>query len=152
MTRMTSTMVKAVRTASAARMASATARRRQIAQLRTALQMHTVQNQHRRQQISKALALLRGRCAELRRQVRSRLRLGKNRGSRAEPPTPDQLHARILELLAAHDRGLPAREIGNELGIDWRNVTPLMSGLVEKGLVDLIEQDFYLAGKASRTC
>ena len=145
-------MVKAVQAASAARMASATARRRQIAQLRTTLQMHTVQNQHRRQQISKALAMLRARCAEVRGQVRQRLRLGRTRGSRTEPLTSDQLHARILELLGAHDRGLQAQEIGNELGIDWRNVTPLMSGLVEKGLVDLIEQDFYLAGKASRTC
>ena len=152
MTRMSGTMGKAVQAASAARMASATARRRQIAQLRAALQMHKVQNQHRRQQISKALALLRGRCAEARGQVRRRLRLGRARASGPEPATSDQLHARILDLLGAHDRGLQAQEIGNELGIDWRTVTPLMSGLVEQGLVDSIEQDFYLAGKASRTC
>jgi DNA-binding NarL/FixJ family response regulator len=149
MATMTSTMVKAVRAASAARMASAAARRRQIAQLRAVLQMHKVQNQHRREQVSTGLALLRGRCAALRSQIRQRLQLGRARGNAAETIANDPLQTRILDLLAAHHRGLRAQEIGNELGIDWRTVAPLMSGLVEKGLVDSIDREFYLAGKAS---
>jgi DNA-binding IclR family transcriptional regulator len=58
----------------------------------------------------------------------------------------------VLEILERHPRGIGARDIGNELGIDWRRVIGVMSGLVGRGLVDQIEQDFYRAGKASPRC
>jgi DNA-binding NarL/FixJ family response regulator len=73
------------------------------------------------------------------------------------PRTPpdaglEALHARVLDVLDAHPEGISAREIGNELGIDWRSVTAVTSSLVARGAVDHIEQDFYPSGKASRTC
>jgi len=72
---MDSTLAKAVKAGSAARMASASARRLQMEQLRMAVQMHTAQNEHRRQQVSDALVRLRAGCAAFRKQVRARLRL-----------------------------------------------------------------------------
>jgi hypothetical protein len=69
-------LARAVRAGTAARMASVSARRLQIEQLKTALRMHAAQNQHHRQQVSAALARLRGSCAEFRRQVRRKLQPG----------------------------------------------------------------------------
>ena len=79
-------MVKAVQAASAARMASAGAAAADRATAH-ALQMHTVQNQHAASR-SEALALLRGRCAEVRGQVRRRLRLGARAPAERSRPRP----------------------------------------------------------------
>jgi len=64
----------------------------------------------------------------------------------------DALHARVLGILASHPQGITAQDIGNELGVDWRSVSALMRSLVGRGMADQIEQEFYLAGKASRRC
>ena len=73
-------------------------------------------------------------------------------GPADRPPDSEALHARVLDILAAHHDGIGVREIGNELGIDWRSLAPVMSGLVAHGFVDQIEQDFYPTAKASRKC
>jgi hypothetical protein len=145
-------LAKAVKAASAARTASAAARRLQMAQLRVALQMHKAQNQHHRRQVSEALVRIRGNCAALRAGVRRRLGKAGAPPRGAVPANADPIHARVLEILERHPRGIGARDIGNELGIDWRRVIGVMSGLVGRGLVDQIEQDFYRAGKASPRC
>ena len=146
------TLANAVKAASEARKASAAARRLQMAQLRAALQMHKAQNQHHRRQVSDALVRIRGNCAALRAGVRRRLRPAGLAARGAAGPAVDPLHARVLDILGRHPRGIGAREIGNELGIDWRRVIAVMSGLVGRGLVDQVDQDFYRAGKASSGC
>jgi DNA-binding NarL/FixJ family response regulator len=72
--------------------------------------------------------------------------------SAARPPESETLPPRVLEILAGHQEGIRVRDIGNELGIDWRSLPPILSGLVARGFVDQIEQDFYPTGKASRKC
>jgi hypothetical protein len=62
---------------------------------------------------------------------------------------PDTLQARVLGVLAAHPNGIGSREIGNELGIDWRSVTAVTSRLVARGAAQQIEQVFYPSAKAS---
>ena len=64
----------------------------------------------------------------------------------------DTLRTRVLGVIEAHPNGIGAREIGNELGIDWRSVTAVTGSLVARGAADQIEQDFYPIGKASRKC
>ena len=149
---MNRTLANAVKAASAARMASAAARRLQMAQLRAAVQMHKAQNLHHRRQVSDALVRIRGNCAALRAGVRRRLGTAGASPPGAKPANADPLHAKVLEILERHPRGIGARDIGNELGIDWRRVIGVMSGLVGRGLVDQIDQDFYRAGKASPRC
>jgi hypothetical protein len=150
---MNPTLAIAMKAASEARKASAAARRLQMAQLRTALQMHKAQNQHHRRQVSDALVRIRGNCAALRAGVRRRLRpAGAPANNDKARPIVDPLHARVLDILGRHPRGIGAREIGNELGIDWRQVIAVMSALVGRGVVDQVDQDFYRAGKASHGC
>lgn len=67
-------------------------------------------------------------------------------------PGRDRLSVRVLGILDDHPDGVQVQEIGNELGIDWRGLPPTLRGLVASGLADQIDQDFYPAGKASRTC
>ena len=64
----------------------------------------------------------------------------------------EALRARVLDVLEAYPDGVDARAIGNELGVDWRRVTAVISGLVARGEADQIDQDFYPSGKASRRC
>src|SRR5262252_8183813 len=89
--------------------------------------------------------LHRQRVAVLR---RLRALLGSS-GTRPADGDLDVLTARVLAVIEAHPHGIGAREIGNELGIDWRSVTAVTGSLVARGAADQIEQDFYPIGKAS---
>src|SRR4051794_5340726 len=95
------------------------------------------------------LAVRRGATAA---KMRGLLRCQGGGGPTDGPPPGETLHGQVLEILAAHHDGIRVREIGNELGIDWRGLAPVMSGLVARGLADQIEQDFYPTAKASRKC
>jgi len=64
----------------------------------------------------------------------------------------DALADRVLDVVDAHPEGVDARDIGNELGIDWRSVTAVTSRLVASGAADQIDRNFYPNGKASRKC
>lgn len=147
---MNETLARAVKAAGAARRASALARRTQMEQLRTAVHMHTAQNGVRRRQVSAALVRLRESCVTFRMQVRARLRQIGARGI-ADGPARDTLAERVLGVIARHPDGLPAQEIGNELGVDWRRVLGTLSGLAARGIILQIGQDFYPVEKASRT-
>lgn len=149
---MNKALATAMRAGSAARRAAAVARRLQMAQLRTAVQMHMAQNHHRRRQVSDALVHLRGNCAAMRTRVRKRLQQGAAPPAAPDPVVSDPLQARVLQVLERHPRGVDAREIGNELGLDWRSVIAATTALVGHGLADQIDQDFYRAGKASPKC
>jgi FixJ family two-component response regulator len=89
---------------------------------------------------------------DARRLRRRRARAIRRRGAEDGVAEHEALHARVREVLEAHPSGIRAREIGNQLGIDWRSVTAVMSALVARGTADQIEQDFYPRGKASRKC
>jgi hypothetical protein len=82
--------------------------------------------------------------------------LGRLHALRAPPPADNTgagaLPVRVIAILEAHPDGIGAREIGNELGIDWRRVTAVMTSLVARGAADQIDQHFYPGGKASRKC
>ena len=69
-----------------------------------------------------------------------------------ECSSDEVLQARILDAVEGHPEGVAARELGNELGIDWRRAIAAANALVLKGAVDRIGQAFYAAGKASRRC
>ena len=101
-----------------------------------------------RRSVRQTLAASRAMRRRTARTIRARLAVRPHDG----PPDAEALDTRVLDILAAHHDGIGVREIGNELGIDWRRLAPVMSGLVAHGLVDQIEQDFYLTVKASRKC
>jgi hypothetical protein len=54
-----------------------------------------------------------------------------------------------LRVIQSHPEGICARDIGNELGIDWRRVPGLTRSLLEAGVIEQVEQDFYPTGKAA---
>jgi hypothetical protein len=56
----------------------------------------------------------------------------------------------VARVIQEHPEGICARDIGNELGIDWRRVLGLTRGLVNSGLVEQVEEAYYPATKASR--
>lgn len=60
-----------------------------------------------------------------------------------------ELHAEVLKVIDSHPEGIRALDIGNELGIDWRAIVPAARALVEVGLAEQVDQDFYPAGKVS---
>jgi hypothetical protein len=77
----------------------------------------------------------------------------------AFPPKPgedDREADRTFELLQVvrviqnHPEGVCARDIGNELGIDWRRVRGMTRSLVDSGLVDQVEQTLYPAATPRR--
>ena len=58
----------------------------------------------------------------------------------------------VLGVIRNHPDGISPLDIGNELGIDWRSLIPVMRHLVDTGAVDQIDHELYPAGTASRTC
>jgi hypothetical protein len=64
-----------------------------------------------------------------------------------EDATYELLHA--LRVIQSHPEGICGRDIGNELGIDWRRVPGLTRSLLEAGVIEQVEQDFYPTGKAA---
>jgi hypothetical protein len=60
------------------------------------------------------------------------------------------LQNRVLLAIERHPEGIRTVDVGNELGIDWRRVLGITHCLVDEGLVEQVEDDFYPAGKESR--
>ena len=56
----------------------------------------------------------------------------------------------VVHIVQKHPEGICARDIGNELGTDWRRVLGLTRSLVESGLIDQVDQAFYPIAKARR--
>jgi hypothetical protein len=63
---------------------------------------------------------------------------------------PDQLARRVRQVIERHPDGIDLRDIGNELGRDWRQVMETVRALVATGVVEQIDQEYYPAQKASR--
>ena len=57
----------------------------------------------------------------------------------------------MLRSIDAHADGIGALDLGNELGVDWRRVLAVARELVETGIVEQVEQEFYPARKKDRT-
>jgi hypothetical protein len=55
----------------------------------------------------------------------------------------------VFQVVERHPEGVRAADIGNELGVDWRRVLSLMRHLLDAGMVERVDQQFYAAGKAS---
>lgn len=64
--------------------------------------------------------------------------------TRGEP-----LHAEVLRTIQAHPEGVRALDLGNELGVDWRRVLVVALDLIDAGVVEQVEQEFYPVAKAS---
>jgi hypothetical protein len=60
-----------------------------------------------------------------------------------------QLERQVLEYIVSHPNGVRALDIGNRLGVDWRRVLAVAHTLVEGGVVDQVNDEFYPAGKVS---
>jgi hypothetical protein len=58
-----------------------------------------------------------------------------------------ELQTEVLDVIDAHPEGIRALDIGNELGIDWRAIVPAARNLVDVGLAERVDDDFYPAGK-----
>lgn len=56
----------------------------------------------------------------------------------------------VVRVVQHHPEGICARDIGNELGTDWRRVLGLTRSLVEAGLVDQVNEAYYPIAKATR--
>jgi hypothetical protein len=56
----------------------------------------------------------------------------------------------VVRTVQNHPEGICARDIGNEMGTDWRRVLRLTSALVESGLVDQVNELFYPVGTVLR--
>lgn len=56
----------------------------------------------------------------------------------------------VLRVIRAHPDGLGAVDIGNELGLDWRWVVGVTRDLIDAGLIQQVEHEFYPVEKASR--
>ena len=72
-------------------------------------------------------------------------------GDRAPEPTGEGLRAQVFRSIDAHADGIGALDLGNELGVDWRRVLAIARELVESGMVEQVEQEFYPARKEDRT-
>ena len=72
-------------------------------------------------------------------------------GDRGPEPTGEGLRAQVLRSIDAHADGIGALDLGNELGVDWRRVLAVAQELVETGMVEQVEQEFYPAQKEDRT-
>jgi len=59
------------------------------------------------------------------------------------------LEVEVLRVIARHPEGIRALDIGNELGVDWRHVPAVTSRLMERAVIEQVEQDFYPVAKAS---
>jgi hypothetical protein len=60
-----------------------------------------------------------------------------------------ELQAEVLNVIDGHPEGIRALDIGNELGIDWREIVQAAWTLVDAGLAEQVDHDFYPAGKVS---
>jgi len=60
----------------------------------------------------------------------------------------EPLHSQVLRVIEGHPEGVRARDVGNELGVDWRRVVGITQSLVDAGKVEQVEQELYPAGKA----
>lgn len=69
--------------------------------------------------------------------------------SKAHPTTDAWLEREVLRMIGRHPEGIRAFDIGNELGVDWRRVPAMTRRLIERGVVEQVDQEFYLVGKAS---
>jgi hypothetical protein len=56
----------------------------------------------------------------------------------------------VVHVVQNHPEGICARDIGNELGTDWRKILGLTRRLVEAGLVDQVDEAYYPIAKAGR--
>jgi hypothetical protein len=63
----------------------------------------------------------------------------------SEPP-----EVQVLRAIDRHPHGVRAIDIGNELGLDWRQVLAVARSLVQAGKVDEVQNEFYPRRKASR--
>jgi len=68
---------------------------------------------------------------------------------RPSPVRTETLDAQVLRVIQGHPEGVRAREVGNELGVDWRRVVGITQSLVDAGKVEQVEQELYPVGKAS---
>lgn len=69
--------------------------------------------------------------------------------SKAHQTTDAWLEGEVLRMIGRHPEGIRAFDIGNELGVDWRRVPAMTRRLIERGVVEQVDQEFYLVGKAS---
>jgi hypothetical protein len=53
----------------------------------------------------------------------------------------------VMRVVMSHPEGVRARDVGNELGVDWRRVLGITDRLVDAGIVERIGQQFYPVGK-----
>ena len=60
------------------------------------------------------------------------------------------LHLQVLQIVRNHPEGIDARDVGNQLGIDWRAVPAIARTLIYAGLVEEVAHEFYPAREASR--
>jgi len=65
-----------------------------------------------------------------------------------EDATSEMLHA--LRVIQGHPEGICARDIGNELGIEWRRVPGITRRLLEAGLIEQVGQEFYPCARTPR--
>jgi hypothetical protein len=56
----------------------------------------------------------------------------------------------VVRVVQNHPEGICARDIGNELGTDWRRVLGLARSLVESGMVEQVDESYYPIAKAPR--
>jgi hypothetical protein len=66
-----------------------------------------------------------------------------------EDATSELLQA--LRVIHGHPEGICARDIGNELGIEWRRVPAITRSLLEAGLVEQVGQEYYPCAKPPRS-
>jgi hypothetical protein len=72
-------------------------------------------------------------------------------GDRPAEVTDHRLREQVRRSIDAHAEGVGALDLGNELGVDWRRVLGVARELVETGVVEQVEQEFYPARKESRS-
>jgi hypothetical protein len=97
------------------------------------------------------------RVSGLRHQTRAALAMSRARrhqrsARRVVPAAPDDggwLEEAVLRVIANCPDGVRAVDIGNAVGVDWRRVPAVAHRLVERGMVDVIEDRFYPVAKAS---
>jgi hypothetical protein len=72
-------------------------------------------------------------------------------GRRVSPREASEtwLEAEVRRVIGRHPEGICARDIGNELGVDWRRVPTVTCRLLERAVIEQVEQDFYPVRKAS---
>jgi len=70
----------------------------------------------------------------------------------SDPPARQDATFELLQTLRViqnHPEGICARDIGNEMGIDWRRVPALTRSLLDAGVIEQVGQEFYPTVKAT---